>query len=335
MHDLHTTRLNILHTLSAPRILLVKTSSLGDVIHNLPVVSDIAHHYPNARIDWLVEEGFAALPALHPRVRKVIPVAIRRWRRNLFASSTWREIHALRRNLADEQYDFVIDTQGLFKSALLMSYARGLRCGYDRNSAREPLATIFYQKTFAVARARHAVERNRQLVASALDYALSDTADFGIVPPPLPRPAWLAEGRYAVLLHATSRDDKLWEEAKWVELGKHFQLKGIAGILPWGNANEQARAARLAAQIPNAICTPKMNLNEVAALLGAAYAVIGVDTGIAHLAAALNKPTIGIYTATDPALTGVYAGKLTMNLGGIANSPDVQDVVNALAKLSD
>ncbi|HEY0664595.1 MAG TPA: lipopolysaccharide heptosyltransferase I, partial [Gallionella sp.] len=156
----------------APRILLIKTTSLGDVLHNLPVVSDIVRHYPDAQIDWAVEEGFAALPKLHPAVRSVIPVAVRRWRKQLFHAATWREIGAFRASLSAQQYDICIDTQGLFKSALLMRGAQGLRCGMDRASAREPLAASMYQQTFTVAKGQHAVERNRQLVAQALGYSL-------------------------------------------------------------------------------------------------------------------------------------------------------------------
>ena len=318
---------------AAPRILLVKTSSLGDVIHNLPVVGDIVRHFPDAQIDWLVEESFAALPLLHPNVRKVIPVAVRRWRRTLLQASTWREIRAFRRNLAGQRYDRVIDTQGLLKSALLVSNARGVRCGFDRDSAREPLAAYFYQQTFAVASDQHAVERNRQLAALALGYELSSPADYGIQPPQMPRPDWLAEEAYVVLLHATSRDDKLWDEAKWVALGQHFRQQNIRSILPWGSATEKSRSEKLSAQIPDAICPPKLNLNEIAALLGNAHAVIGVDTGIAHLTAALNKPTIGIYTATDPALTGLYAGARAINLGGKYNSPTVAEVIENLANV--
>ncbi|MDP1997012.1 MAG: glycosyltransferase family 9 protein, partial [Gallionella sp.] len=131
-----------------PHILLVKTSSLGDVLHNLPVVSDIVRHYPNAQIDWVVEESFAALPGLHPAMRNVIPVAVRRWRGKLLSAATWREIAAFRNKLAAQRYDIAIDTQGLLKSALLMRGANGLRCGFDRDSAREPLAASLYQRTF-------------------------------------------------------------------------------------------------------------------------------------------------------------------------------------------
>lgn len=315
---------------AAPCILLVKTSSLGDVIHNLPVVNDIVRHFPDAQIDWLVEENFAALPLLHRSVRKVIPVAVRRWRRTLLQPSTWREILAFRANLAGQQYDIVIDTQGLLKSALLVSNAQGVHCGFDRDSAREPLAAYFYQLAFAVAINQHAVERNRQLAALALGYELSGPADYGIQTPKMLRPDWLAEGTYVVLLHATSRDDKLWDEAKWVALGQHFRQQDIRSILPWGSAVEKSRSEKLSGQIPDAICPPKLSLNEVAALLGNAHAVIGVDTGIAHLAAALNKPTIGIYTATDPALTGLYAGARAINLGGKYNSPSVAEVIEKL-----
>lgn len=317
-----------------PRILLVKTSSLGDVLHNLPVVSDIVRHHPDAQIDWLVEEGFAALPRLHPAVRTIVPVALRRWRGKLSSPSTWREISSFRSVLKAQSYDFAIDTQGLFKSALLMRGAHGLRCGFDRHSAREPLSTILYQRTYPVATGQHAVERNRQLVAQALGYKLDDTANYGIKPPLVDHPAWLALGHYAVLLHATSRADKLWDEPNWIALGQHLHQNGIRSILPWGNESERQRSQRLAEAIPDAISPPRLNLREAAALLGGAKAVIGVDTGLAHLAAALNIPTVGIYTATDPTLTGLYAGARVFNLGDINRAPDVAAVIDALQRVA-
>lgn len=319
---------------NTPRILLVKTSSLGDVLHNLPVVSDIVRHYPGAQIDWVVEESFAALPRLHPAVRNIIPVAVRRWRRNLLKSDTWREVGLFRNRLAAQHYDQAIDTQGLFKSALLMRNAHALRCGFDRNSAREPLAASLYQRTFAVAPGQHAVERNRQLVAQALGYMLDEPADYGILPPEIERPVWLLNGAYAVLLHATSRDEKLWDEANWIALGHRLHQKNICCVLPWGNEAERARSQRLAAAIPAAIVPPRLSLNEAAALLGDAQAVVGVDTGLAHLAAALGVPTVGVYTATDPVLTGLYAGRRLINLGNIGLAPTVDEVSVALQQVA-
>ncbi|MBI5429515.1 MAG: lipopolysaccharide heptosyltransferase I [Nitrosomonadales bacterium] len=318
------------HHADSPRILLVKTTSLGDVLHNLPVISDIVRHYPGAQIDWMVEEGFAALPRLHPAVRNVIPVAVRRWRKQLFSAKTWREIGAFRKTLSAQQYDFAIDTQGLFKSALLMRGANGLRCGMDKTSAREPLAASMYQRTFTVAKGQHAVERNRQLVAQALGYALDGPAEFGIRLPLIPSPDWLPQGNYVALLHATSRADKLWDEASWVALGHALHEKNIRCVLPWGSEAEKARSLRLTAQIPDAISPPRLNLDQAATLLGKAHAVIGVDTGLAHLAAALNVPTAGIYTATDPTLTGLYRGPRTINLGNIGQPPNVAAVLGAL-----
>jgi len=318
---------------AAPRILLVKTSSLGDVLHNLPVVSDIMREYPGAQIDWMVERPFAALPRLHPAVRDVIPVAVREWQKNIFKSNTWDDISDFRQRLHANHYELAIDTQGLLKSALLMRGVSGLRCGFDRNSAREPLASLLYQRTFQVAKDQHAVERNRQLVAQAMGYTLQTGVNYGIVPPEIALPAWLPSNGYVVLLHATSRDDKLWEEANWVALGKFLQQQNIRCILPWGNAAEKSRSERLSAQIPQAITPGKLNLSEIATIIGNAHAVIGVDTGLAHLAAALNVPTIGIYTATDPVLTGLYAGERAVNLGGIHRAPDVAEVIATLARI--
>lgn len=320
-------------TPSSPRILLVKTSSLGDVLHNLPVVSDIVQHFPTARIDWLVEESFAALPRLHPAVQDILPVAVRRWRKHLLQSATWSEMAALRAELSARQYDFVIDTQGLLKSAWLARQANGLRCGFDRLSAREKLAAGSYQRTYFVARGQHAVERNRQLAAQALGYALHCPADYGIRAPQWTRPDWLPAGRYVVLLHATSRDDKLWPEAHWIALGQHLQQLGMRSILPWGSAREQARSQRLQAAIPDAICPPRLSLPDLAALLGGAEGVVGVDTGLAHLAAALDKPTIGLYTSTDPVLTGLHAGPRALNLGGCDQLPEVATVLAKLAAI--
>ena len=309
-------------------ILLIKTSSLGDVVHNFPIVTDIRSHFPAARIDWVVEENFAALPALHQDVQEVIPVALRRWRKSWWTSR--EEVRAACRNLRTRHYDVALDTQGLLKSALIARCAQTTRCGLAWGSAREPLASLLYSRRFSVARDQHAVERNRQLAGLALGYQPEGAADYGIRPPAIARPAWLAAGAYAVLLHATSRADKLWDEANWIALGSYLHERNIRCALPWGSAAEQARSLRLAAAIPDAVVPPRLNLNEAAALLGGARAVIGVDTGLAHLAAALGVPTVGIYTATDPALTGLYAGRSAVNLGNIDRAPDTAAVIDAL-----
>ncbi len=315
---------------SAPAILLVKTSSMGDVLHNFPAVSDICRNFPHAQIDWVVEESFAALPPMHPGVKQTLTVAIRRWRKSLWQSRS--EIKAACSGLSGRHYDLVLDTQGLLKSALIARCADAPKIGFDRKSAREPLATLFYDYTYPVAKNQHAVERNRQLAAQALGYQLDQPAIYGIQPPALALP-WLPPARYAALLHATSRDDKLWNEANWVVLGKYLHQAGVHAVLPWGSAAEKTRAERLAASIPGAICAPRLNLEEAAAVLGGACAAIGVDTGLSHLAVALNIPTIGIYTATDPGLTGLYAGERAINLGGIGNPPAVGEVLAALGKV--
>ena len=314
-----------------PDILLIKTSSLGDVLHNLPVVTDICAQLPDVTIDWVVEESFAALPALHPDVRNVIPVAVRRWRKSWWSSRA--EMQAVCRKLRDQHYDAALDTQGLFKSALITRCAPPTRCGFDWKSAREPIASLFYNHTFFVPKDQHAVERNRQLAGMALGYTPVGAPDYGIQSPSLELP-WLSRtSPYVVLLHATSRDDKLWEETNWITLGKQLAGDGLQLVLPWGNAEENARSERLTAKIPNAISPPRLNLVEAAALLGHARAVIGVDTGLSHLAAALNVPTIGIYTATDPGLTGLYAGNRAVNLGGKHASPSVDEVLPTLTQL--
>lgn len=303
-------------------ILLVKTSSLGDVIHNLPVATDIARHLPGAAIDWVVEESFAAIPRLHPAIQQVFPVAVRRWRKAALHPATWREIGAFRRQLQSRRYSTVLDTQGLIKSALITAFAHGERCGFDRASAREPLSARFYQHTYAVDRSLHAVERNRLLAAQAFGYTLDTPADYGISAPDLPLP-WRPPGRYAVLLHATSREDKLWQEESWIALGAWLAQKGIASVLPWGSTAEKARSERLARSFPGAVVPPAQSLGELAVLLGGAQVTVGVDTGLTHLAAALKTPTVALYCASQPGLTGVYATGFARNLGDAGAPPSL------------
>lgn len=319
-----------------PRLLMIKTTSLGDVIHNLPVITDIHASLPDTQIDWVVEESFADIPRLHPGVNRVIPVAIRRWRKHLLQAATWREISTLRQALKQTAYDHIIDTQGLFKSAILGTQAQGLYHGQNAASAREPLAALFYQRRHAVARDQHAVTRNRLLAAQALGYSLASLApDYGIQAGAAP--AMLAlPSRYIAALHATSRDSKLWPEPHWIALGLALQQQGLAMVLPWGNASEQARAQRIASAVPNSLVLPRLPLKELAAVLGQAQAAIGVDTGLVHLAAALDLPTVAIYTDTDPSLTGVLAhdSSKVMNLGNRGEIPAVASVLQALGSVS-
>jgi heptosyltransferase-1 len=308
------------------RILLVKTSSLGDVVHNLPVATDIARHVAGAEIDWVVETGFAELPRLHPAIRRVIPVALRRWRKSLWSSAAWREIGDFRRIIKADAYDAIIDTQGLLKSALIAREAQGTRIGYDSHSAREPIAARFYDRNIAVSRALHAVRRNRLLAAGALGYLPPAEIGYGIAAPPFNAP-WLTKGDYAVLLTATSRAAKEWPEANWQAVGMALTAAGLHCVFPGGSAGEQARAARLAAGIDGAVAAPSLNLTELAGLLSGARMVIGVDTGLIHLAAALGRPTIALYCGSDPALTGVLAGSQAINLGAIGVPPKADEVV--------
>ncbi len=302
------------------RILIVKTSSLGDVIHNLPVVSDIRRYFPDATVDWCVEENFAAIPRLHPGVGKIIPVAVRRWRKNIFKAATWREIAEFRRALQAGPYDAVVDTQGLLKSALMARQANGPTLGYDASSAREPMAARFYDRKFSVSRELHAVVRNRRLAAAGLGYSADGEPDYGIEAVPVGF-AWLPHRPYVVFLTATSRDDKLWPEANWLALGQQLNSLGISAVLPGGSPVERERASRLVAGIPGAVAAPAMNIADLAALLAGGRAAVGVDTGLTHLAVALKVPTVALYTATDPGLTGVLGVGFHRNLGGKEQIP--------------
>lgn len=313
------------------KILLIKTSSLGDVIHALPAVTDLKAALPRAQIGWVVEESLVPIVRLHPGVDEVIPVAMRRWRRAFWRQPIRKEMSDVRRRLRGQTYDAIIDAQGLIKSALIARTARGVRHGLDFHSAREPLAP-FYHHVYRIAWDIHAVERTRRFFSRVLQYEVPARLSYGIHSAPREY-SWLGDKPYAVLLHATSGDYKLWDEANWRMLGDALNARGIACVLPHGNARERKRSERLAAQMRDAIVPPELSLDELAGLLAGARAVIGVDTGLTHLAAALGKPTVGIYKGTDPAATGIYGAAHAVNLGAIGREPESGEVIAAVERL--
>ncbi|QEH17157.1 lipopolysaccharide heptosyltransferase RfaC [Histophilus somni] len=288
------------------KVCLIKTSSMGDVIHTLPALTDAQNAIADLQVDWVVEENFAEIPRWHSAVNHVIPLAIRRWRKQLFSAQTRNEWKNYRTLLQQNQYDAVIDAQGLVKSALFgASLAKGVKHGYDRHSIREPFASFFYDKKYTISYQQHAVERIRQLFAQSLGYELPhEKGDYGIAKH-FVHSTENAQ-HYVVFVHSTTRADKHWINAEWKKLAQKLTALGLQIRLPWGNEKEKARADWIAQDIQSAVVLPRFSLTELAQQIAYAKAVVSVDTGVAHLTAALDVPNITLYGATDPKLIGTY-----------------------------
>jgi len=313
------------------RILLIRMSSLGDIIHTFPAVTDLRRALPDAALDWVVEEAYVPLAAMHPGVTRLLPLALRRWRRQLGSARAWREAAAFRRSLREEAYDAILDTQGLLKSAAVAALARGPVFGFGRGTAREPLATRVYDTTYEFTASDHKVERYRKVAARALGYT-PGWLDYGIAAPPPPAAAPGAD--YCVLLHSTARAAKLWSDAGWIEVGLHLAARDLVCVLPWGDEAERLRAERLAPAIPRAVVPPRMPLAEACGLIGHARLVIGVDTGLMHLAAALRVPVIGIFCDSEPLdAHPLGTGRIAFR-GGVGTPPSAAEVIAALEELA-
>ena len=288
------------------KVLIVKTSSLGDVIHTLPGLTDAVEAIPGIRFDWVVEENFAEIPAWHPAVDKVIPVAIRRWRKSLL--ETWKsgEWKSFKETLNSTKYDAVIDAQGLVKSALLTRKAKGPKFGLNKDSAREPLASRFYNHPQTVSWDQHAVERVRQLFAKSLGYELPQQAGHFDLDKSRFDTSLVKDTPYVVFVHGTTWPTKHWPENYWCELAAKVNDAGFQVVLPWGNEKEKIRAEMIAGSVNNATVLPKLSLAGVAGVITAAKAVVAVDTGLGHLTAALETPAVSLYGPTSPKKVGAY-----------------------------
>ena len=305
-------------------VLLVKTSSMGDVIHTLPALTDARAAIPGLRVDWVVEEAFAELAARHPAVANVFPCALRRWRKHPIKARRTGEWADFKSAMQAVNYDAVIDAQGLIKSAFVTRLARGPKFGLDKHSAREGLSARVLDHPLSVVRGQHAIQRVRQLFSQALNYPLPDSApDYGLprahVPAPLSQPGEL------VFCHGTTWPTKHSPEAFWRQLLELATAEGHRVHLPWGNDAEKARAERLAAGLERVEVLPKMGLDSLTDKLLGWDAFIAVDTGLAHLAAAAGLPGVALYGPTDPVLTGVQGVRASSLAADFPCAPCVQE----------
>ncbi|MBF0161504.1 MAG: lipopolysaccharide heptosyltransferase I [Magnetococcales bacterium] len=304
------------------RVLLVKTSSLGDLIHLLPALSDARQQRPELRFHWLLEESFAEVASWHPAVERVIPVALRRWRRHPWSALRSGELGQFWREVRAEEYHAVIDAQGLIKSACMARLARGRRIGLDWQSAREPWASWLYQKGLPIATDQHAVVRLRQLLAAALEYPLPRSeVDYGLAQR-FPR----QRGEAWIFIQGTTWPSKQWPEQHWRELARLVAPHGPV-LLPWGTVQEEERARRIAQVAPDRLrVAPKGNLTQLALLLASARGVVAVDSGPAHLAAALGVPVVGLYGPTNPQRTGTMAPEQQWLQGACPEMPCLKKI---------
>lgn len=316
------------------KILVIKSSSMGDIIHALPVARDIRRAMPDARIDWVAEESFRDIPRLAPDVEKIHCTAFRRWRRAPFSAQTRGEVAALRRALRAERYDAVLDIQGLIRSAVVAHWTGVPAIGYSRRTVREPIASLFYERKLDLPASLGAVRRYRMAAAEAFGYEIDEAHPvFGLQT--AAEPSFDVPPKSVALCPNTSRDEKLWPEESWRALGRRLLARGLASVLYWGGAEEEARCRRIAEGIPGAVVAPRAPLAQVAANLACAAGVVGVDTGLAHLAAALGRPSVGIYVSTPTEILKLVGDGPVRSLGGVGRTPSVDEVDQALAAVMD
>lgn len=340
----------------APKILLVKISSLGDVLHNVPIVWDLRKRIPNAQIDWIVEEAYVHL--LEPLkstegfkgIDRIIPIALRRWRKNLWRLQTWQEFFAMRQQLQAITYDVILETQGLIKSAVLCALAKksngaivaGL-ANATEYSGYEPLARMFYTQAVHVPLQCHAIDRSRYVMCAAFDWPILSRQD---EPPLFYPPQWIEQlpvlamkdllksqdgsvVPYILCFHSSARAAKRWPSENWVALGQALSSQGYQLVFPWGTPKEKALSDWMASQIPGAIVPRAISIKEAYSLITHAALTIGVDTGLTHLAAVLDKPTVEIYCDSPRWKTEGYWSTQIANLGDLRAPPTVQAILVA------
>jgi heptosyltransferase-1 len=312
------------------KILIVRLSSLGDIIHTYPMLYDIKYNLPDATIDWLVDESFTDLLNLNPLVDNIISIPLRKWKKdklNLFSNfKLWRK---QTKNLS---YDYIIDAQGLLKSAILAKCLNGTIYGLGKNSIREKLACLFYTKQFETGKNLLSITKNRVLASMIFGYSIDkDNVNFGLTSSNFPPSDLAISKQYVIFFHATSKDSKKYPKQNWAELAKYLiREHNLSILLPFGSPREQIESLTIKrlinsdnVYVPNKI----LDYAKLSGLISNAQFVFGVDTGLIHLANALNKKIIAIYVDTNPDKTGIFESLIAKNMGNKNLTPSVKELM--------
>ncbi|KMY85136.1 Lipopolysaccharide heptosyltransferase I [Candidatus Paraburkholderia calva] len=313
------------------RILIVKVTSLGDIVETLPVVSDLRCAFPSAKIDWAADAAFADIIRWNPGVDRVLSAPLRKFKR----ARNWndlKEIGASIGELRAEKYDAIVDIHGMYKSAIIAFMARGKqRFGYLNQDLGERGAAFAYNRRFGPRPHTDAWRGMRMSVADALGYRFDETPDYNVRLPAPTRDLGIPRGKpTAMLFHATSADIKKWPKENWAEVGRWLIERGYTIALPWGTEREQGEAQAIAALLPDARVLPKLTVEECAHWIEASELVIGADTGLVHLAHALQKCTVMLFAATSREHFGVSAPGRSVSVGDQSAPPDVQQVLASM-----
>jgi heptosyltransferase I len=320
------------------RILIVKVTSLGDVVHTLPVVADIHRAFPGVEVDWAVDASCADVVRLNRWVARVLCAPLRQFKAGP-SRADLGAIAASIRELRGRRYDAVVDLHGVYKSAIISALARSRRrFGYRNQDLGEPGAMFAYNGRFGPRPACDAWHGMRISAGEALGYMPQGSPDYGLV---IPREELAradgahgeTQGPYAMFFHATSNHDKKWSTENWAELARKTLASGLRVELPWGSSAEYEEAKRIASRAPGAVLLPRLSIREMARRIDRADMVVGVDTGLVHLAHALGRPTVMIFHATSRHHCGIGGTPRSLSIGELGAAPGVDEVLAAVGRV--
>jgi heptosyltransferase I len=313
------------------RVLIVKVTSLGDIVQALPVVADIKRAYPGVQVDWAADEAFAEVATWSQSVDRVLCAPLRRFKK----ARRWADFRSIAASIADlraYRYDFIVDIHGVYKSAIIAFLARSSRrIGYQNQDLGERGAAFAYTGRFGPRPQCNAWHGMRISTGQALGYEVEGPAVYNLrLPEPVHKPFEGIAKPVAALFHATSKDDKKWPVPHWVAVGRELARRGFQVVLPWGSDGERAEAEQIAAQVPGASVLPRLSVTEIAQMIDACSLVVGTDTGFVHLAHALQKRTVMIFVATSPSHCGIDSPYRSMSIGDGQSVPPVSAALDAI-----
>jgi heptosyltransferase I len=314
------------------RILVVMVTSMGDIVHAQPIVSDLHRAFPGVKIDWAADAAFADILRLNPRIDRVICAPLRQFKKTRDAGDL-KAIASTIIRLRRAKYDAVIDLHGVYKSAIISFLARArVRYGYRTAELGEPGAAFAYNRRFSPREDINVVDRLRRTVSEALGYALNERPEFNLHIPPEPAcvPLAIGQAQPALLFHATSKSEKKWPPGHWREIAQSLSQRGMTPLLPWGNESEKAEARAIAQQVEGAVILPRLSIEELAHYIKRSAVVIGTDTGFVHLASALGVPTVMVFTATARHHFGVNVPGVSLSVGDKGQPPSIDEVLSAV-----